>query len=109
MIALLLNSGRGTRMGEETREHPKCMCRLAGGETIISWQVKQLVRCGVLSGAGRPRSHQVSLSAGSGHPINCCDSSSMELACSVCSPCSKRTSLGVPCMRVAFKPAGPDK
>lgn len=47
MIALLLNSGRGTRMGEETREHPKCMCRLAGGETIISWQVKQLVRCGV--------------------------------------------------------------
>ena len=67
------------------------------------------ILAGVLSGAGRPRSHQVSLSAGSGQPINCCDSSSTELACSVCSPCSKRTSCGVPCMRVAFKPAGPDK
>ena len=26
MIALLLNSGLGSRMGDETREHPKCMC-----------------------------------------------------------------------------------
>ena len=36
MIALLLNSGRGTRMGAETKEHPKCMCRLDDQDTIIS-------------------------------------------------------------------------
>lgn len=47
MIALLLNSGRGTRMGDETKEHPKCMCRIDDEDTIISWQVKLLARCGV--------------------------------------------------------------
>ena len=47
MIALLLNSGLGSRMGDETREHPKCMCRLSEQETIISWQVKLLRRIGV--------------------------------------------------------------
>lgn len=47
MIALLLNSGRGTRMGAETQEHPKCMCRIDEEDTIISWQVKLLARCGV--------------------------------------------------------------
>ena len=47
MIALLLNSGRGTRMGAETKEHPKCMCRLDEQDTIISWQVKLLRRVGV--------------------------------------------------------------
>ena len=47
MIALLLNSGLGSRMGEETREHPKCMTEIAPGETIISWQVKCLEMIGV--------------------------------------------------------------
>jgi len=47
MIALLLNSGRGTRMGAETKEHPKCMCRLDDQDTIISWQIKLLCHCGV--------------------------------------------------------------
>ena len=47
MIALLLNSGLGSRMGDETREHPKCMTEIAPGETIISWQVKYLERVGV--------------------------------------------------------------
>lgn len=47
MIALLLNSGLGSRMGEETREHPKCMTEIVPGETIISWQVKCLERVGV--------------------------------------------------------------
>ena len=37
MIALLLNPGLGSRMGDETREHPKCMTEIAPGETIISW------------------------------------------------------------------------
>ena len=47
MIALLLNSGLGTRMGDETREHPKCMTRISADHTIISWQVKLLERVGV--------------------------------------------------------------
>ena len=47
MIALLPNSGRGTRMGDAVREHPKCMTPLAGGETIISWQVRLLAQAGV--------------------------------------------------------------
>ena len=47
MIALLLNSGLGSRMGDETREHPKCMTRLNSEHTIISWQVKCLERIGV--------------------------------------------------------------
>lgn len=47
MIALLLNSGLGSRMGDETKEHPKCLTSIAEGETIISWQVKCLERIGV--------------------------------------------------------------
>ena len=47
MIALLLNSGLGSRMGDETREHPKCMTSITGKETIISWQVKLLERAGI--------------------------------------------------------------
>lgn len=47
MIALLLNSGLGSRMGDETQEHPKCLCRLNDAETIFSWQVKLLERIGV--------------------------------------------------------------
>ena len=47
MIALLLNSGLGSRMGDETKEHPKCMTAIAADETIISWQVKLLERIGV--------------------------------------------------------------
>lgn len=47
MIALLLNSGLGSRMGDETKLHPKCMTQLTGGETIISWQVKLLERVGI--------------------------------------------------------------
>ena len=47
MIALLLNSGLGSRMGDETREHPKCMTQISADHTIISWQVKCLERAGV--------------------------------------------------------------
>lgn len=47
MIALLLNSGLGSRMGDETREHPKCMTSITEKETIISWQVKLLERVGI--------------------------------------------------------------
>ena len=47
MIALLLNSGLGSRMGDETKEHPKCMTKITDTETIISWQVKLLERVGI--------------------------------------------------------------
>ena len=42
MKALILNSGLGERMGELTSEHPKCMTKVAGNETILSRQLKQL-------------------------------------------------------------------
>lgn len=47
MIALLPNSGRGTRMGDATREHPKCMTPLDEKDTIISWQVRLLEDTGI--------------------------------------------------------------
>lgn len=47
MKALILNSGMGTRMGKFTKEHPKCMTDLLDGETIISKQLKMLLKCGV--------------------------------------------------------------
>ncbi len=47
MIALLLNSGLGSRMGDATREHPKCMTPISETETILSWQLKLLEKAGV--------------------------------------------------------------
>ncbi len=47
MKALLLNSGMGTRMGELTSDHPKCMTELTDGETIISRQLEMLHRAGI--------------------------------------------------------------
>jgi len=47
MKALILNSGLGSRMGELTREHPKCMTELGGGETILSRQLKLLLAAGI--------------------------------------------------------------
>ena len=47
MKALILNSGMGSRMGEETKEHPKCMTSLTGEETILSRQLRQLYKAGI--------------------------------------------------------------
>lgn len=47
MKALILNSGVGRRMGEMTKEHPKCMTEIKYGETILSMQLKQLFAVGV--------------------------------------------------------------
>ena len=47
MRALILNSGLGTRMGELTSEHPKCMTEIATGETIVSRQLRMLSEAGV--------------------------------------------------------------
>ncbi len=43
MKALILNSGSGSRMGEITRTHPKCMTAIYGQDTILSRQLKMLV------------------------------------------------------------------
>ena len=47
MKALILNSGLGSRMGDLTKLHPKCMTELITGETIIERQLKQLEKCGI--------------------------------------------------------------
>lgn len=47
MKALILNSGQGTRMGDETKHHPKCMTELGNEQTIISRQLKMLCDAGI--------------------------------------------------------------
>ena len=47
MKALILNSGLGSRMGDLTREHPKCMTEIGPGETIVSRQLKLLSEAGI--------------------------------------------------------------
>lgn len=47
MKALILNSGTGSRMGEITRWHPKCMTMLSEQESIVSRQLRQLYEQGV--------------------------------------------------------------
>lgn len=47
MKALILNSGRGSRMGELTSEHPKCMTKISSYETILSRQLKALADVGI--------------------------------------------------------------
>ena len=47
MKALILNAGIGSRMGELTRNRPKCMAEIGGGYTILSRQLTQLAALGV--------------------------------------------------------------
>lgn len=47
MKALILNSGLGSRMGDITNTHPKCMTEISDNETIISRQLNQLKDCGI--------------------------------------------------------------
>lgn len=47
MKALILNSGLGSRMGEITKVHPKCMTDIPGDETILSRQLRLLSEIGV--------------------------------------------------------------
>ena len=42
MKVLILNSGIGKRMGDETKHHPKCMTQLDHEDTIISRQLRIL-------------------------------------------------------------------
>lgn len=47
MKALLLNSGLGSRMGDATKEHPKCMTELDQAETILSRQLRLISQVGI--------------------------------------------------------------
>lgn len=47
MKALILNSGTGSRMGELTKNKPKCLIELGNGETILSRQIRQLNENGI--------------------------------------------------------------
>ncbi len=47
MKALLLNSGIGNRMGDLTKNMPKCMCPIGSGYTIISRQLTQIAQAGI--------------------------------------------------------------
>lgn len=47
MKALILNSGRGSRMGDLTNSQPKCMTALSDKETILSRQLRMLIDQGI--------------------------------------------------------------
>lgn len=47
MKALILNSGLGHRLGVLTSEHPKCMTEISSTDTILSRQLKLLVKAGI--------------------------------------------------------------
>lgn len=47
MKALILNSGLGHRLGVLTSEHPKCMTEISSADTILSRQLKLLVKAGI--------------------------------------------------------------
>ena len=47
MRALILNSGLGTRMGDLTTNHPKCMTEITEKETILSRQLRQLAEANI--------------------------------------------------------------
>ncbi len=47
MKALILNSGLGSRMGDITNTHPKCMTEITDEDTIVSRQLKLLNEIGI--------------------------------------------------------------
>lgn len=47
MKALILNSGLGSRMGDLTSDHPKCMTEILERETILSRQLKHVADAGI--------------------------------------------------------------
>ena len=47
MKAIIFNSGIGNRMGNLTRNNPKCMIKLYNGETIFERQIRILSECGI--------------------------------------------------------------
>ena len=47
MKALILNSGKGFRMGMLTTQHPKCMTEISPRQTILSRQLEQMYSYGI--------------------------------------------------------------
>lgn len=47
MRAIIFNSGLGSRLGDLTADRPKCLVRLASGETILHRQLRMLASCGI--------------------------------------------------------------
>jgi len=47
MKAIIFNSGIGKRMGELTKDKPKCLVELYNGETIFERQIRILNECGI--------------------------------------------------------------
>lgn len=47
MIALILNSGIGKRLGNLTKENPKCLLEIKEQETILGHQLKHLEQLGI--------------------------------------------------------------
>lgn len=47
MKAVIFNSGLGSRMGELTKDKPKCMVELYNGESIFERQIRILSECGI--------------------------------------------------------------
>ena len=47
MRAIILNSGRGSRMGSLTAAQPKCMTEISDSETILSRQLTMLAEAGI--------------------------------------------------------------
>ena len=47
MTLLILDSGRGSRMGDITVSHPKCMTEISAGETILRRQLALAVSAGL--------------------------------------------------------------
>lgn len=48
MKAIIFNSGLGTRMGDLTKNNPKCLLKLYNGETILERQIRILSACGII-------------------------------------------------------------
>lgn len=47
MKAVIFNSGLGSRMGNITKDKPKCLVELYNGETIFERQIRILSECGI--------------------------------------------------------------
>lgn len=47
MKALILNSGMGTRLGNLTKQSPKCLTNINDNDTILSRQLRLLSQCGI--------------------------------------------------------------
>ncbi len=46
MRAIILAAGRGSRMGSETADKPKC-CTMIAGKTLLQWQLESLRAAGI--------------------------------------------------------------